>query len=229
MIKRFVDDNRSFYAYAHNHKVWVNCPKCGELGFVWREKIVDDYVTQCVCTKCMFRVNEIVKDTFVYTRYWHSIKTLQGYHGKVRVSVDEKCPCKEGKFRFEQEYANKSQMPNVIILKCSYCQQVKDFYVKSQNVRVEKAEYFALATDPFLDYDLYLCEPTKFGDIFAYTPFQLSQLKAYVSADLRENTVMYRGYFFKLPKWIKSAKNRDLVLKAIGKLEEKVERLNVKS
>lgn len=226
MVKRFVDNNWFYFSYAHHEKVWVKCPKCHSLAFVWREKIDDDYITRCVCTNCMFRVNEIVTDTFVYNRYWHSVKTLQGYFGKVKVMIDEKCPCKEGKFRFEKIYANKSQIPNCINVNCNFCGTSKDFYSKSDDVKIQHADSVAIDTDPFLDFPLYLSKNTSLGKIFALNPKQLTQFKAYISADLRENTHFHKSYFSRMPTWIKSAKNRDLVLKAIGKLEQKIASTN---
>jgi hypothetical protein len=58
--------------------------------------------------------------------------------------------------------------------------------------------------------------------LWAYNPEHLGMLEAYVSAKLRERTKKGRNSFFsKLPQWIKSAKNRDEVLKAIRRLKEK--------
>jgi len=59
--------------------------------------------------------------------------------------------------------------------------------------------------------------------LWAYNQKHLEMLESYVSAKLRERTVKGRNSFLsKLPKWIKSAKNRDEILKAIGKLKEKL-------
>jgi hypothetical protein len=59
--------------------------------------------------------------------------------------------------------------------------------------------------------------------LWAYNRKHLEMLDAYVGAKLRERTVKGRNSFLsKLPKWIKSAKNRDEILKAIGKLRGKL-------
>lgn len=58
--------------------------------------------------------------------------------------------------------------------------------------------------------------------LWAYNLKHLEILENYVAAKLRERTKKGRNSFLsKLPKWIKSAKNRREVLKAIGKLKEK--------
>lgn len=59
--------------------------------------------------------------------------------------------------------------------------------------------------------------------LWAYNQEHLEMLENYVSAKLRERTVKGRNSFLsKLPKWIKSAKNRDEILKAIAKLRGKL-------
>lgn len=59
--------------------------------------------------------------------------------------------------------------------------------------------------------------------LWAYNQKHLEMLENYVGAKLRERTIKGRSSFLsKLPKWIKSAKNRDAILKAIKKLKEKL-------
>lgn len=62
------------------------------------------------------------------------------------------------------------------------------------------------------------------GDkLWAYNLEHLETIEKYVSAKLRERTTKGRNSFLsKLPTWIKSAKNRDEILKAIGRLKEKI-------
>ncbi len=58
--------------------------------------------------------------------------------------------------------------------------------------------------------------------LWAYNLKHLEMLENYVAAKLRERTVKGRSSFLsKLPKWIKSAKNRDEILRGIAKLKEK--------
>lgn len=231
MTKRFVDKNCPSYSYAYQTKIWVKCPKCQSLAFVWEEKNGENYLAHCVCTQCAFRSQNLFTEHFTrrtnyYRSYWYQEieDDLQNYSGEVRVRVKEKCSCKEGKFLFDKLYADKYKIPTPIILNCSFCGQNKSFYATNDNVKVQRNAQ--IDSDPFLNYPLYLCENTKLGKIFAYHPEQLAIFKAYIQADLRENTTFHKGYFSRLPTWIKSAKNRDLVLKAIGKLEQKIASTN---
>lgn len=76
--------------------------------------------------------------------------------------------------------------------------------------------------DWYFGFELWL-ETECCGDLlWAYNLEHLEMLEEYVSAKLRERTKKGRNSFFsKLPQWIKSAKNRDEVLKAIRRLREK--------
>ena len=59
--------------------------------------------------------------------------------------------------------------------------------------------------------------------LWAYNEKHLAMLESYVAAKLRERTVKGRNSFFsKLPKWVKAAKNREKILKAIAVLKKKL-------
>lgn len=56
--------------------------------------------------------------------------------------------------------------------------------------------------------------------LWAYNPKHLETIEQYVSAKLRErNKDGKKSFLSKLPTWIKLAKNRDEILKAIRKLK----------
>ena len=82
--------------------------------------------------------------------------------------------------------------------------------------------------DPFFNLKLSLIESTPHGNIWVYNADQLSHLKSYISAKLREKKDTdkyfdyYVSYFHKLPAWVKAAKNRDMVIKKITRLENKI-------
>jgi hypothetical protein len=65
--------------------------------------------------------------------------------------------------------------------------------------------------------------------LWAYNYKHLEFIENYVSANLRERTPnLNKSVASRLPKWIKSAKNRDEILKAIKKLKSKLLVDNVK-
>jgi hypothetical protein len=74
-------------------------------------------------------------------------------------------------------------------------------------------------------YELWLQISCCGENLWAYNTAHLGILERYVSAKLRERTKKGRNSFlYKLPGWLKSAKNRDEVLKAIGKLRTTLEK-----
>lgn len=74
--------------------------------------------------------------------------------------------------------------------------------------------------DPIFGLDLWLREPVKGEVLWAYNRDHLTFIKHYVSADLRERIPNRNSTLAsRLPTWVKSAKNRDAILAAVGKLE----------
>ncbi len=76
--------------------------------------------------------------------------------------------------------------------------------------------------DWYFGFELWLEIECCGGRIWAYNLEHLQMIEDYVAAKLRERTNKGRNSFFsKLPQWIKSAKNRDEVLKAIRRIKER--------
>ena len=72
---------------------------------------------------------------------------------------------------------------------------------------------------------LLLQTETRLGPIWAFNGDHLNEYKNFIQAGLRERRSTYPrlSAMRRLPGWIRSAKNRALVLKAIGALERKLE------
>ena len=76
------------------------------------------------------------------------------------------------------------------------------------------------ATDPYYGLELWLQLPFDNKIFWAYNYDHLQYLKEYVGAKLREATIGGRqALYWKLPKFIKAAKNRERLIKLIEKLE----------
>ncbi|MGX5184375.1 hypothetical protein ACWKT5_16505 [Streptomyces avermitilis] len=85
----------------------------------------------------------------------------------------------------------------------------------------------APARDPYFRAPLWLQTGTRHGRLWAYNLEQLDYLGRFVGAPLRERAPWYdtgqkMTYVARLPAWIKSAKNRDEVLRAIHRLRVSV-------
>ncbi|WP_344464521.1 hypothetical protein [Kitasatospora kazusensis] len=79
------------------------------------------------------------------------------------------------------------------------------------------------ATDPYFGLPLLLQTETRHGWLWAYNPERLTLIRSYAAASLRERVPWYdtgqkMTLVARLPVWIKHAKNRDEVLRAVDRL-----------
>lgn len=85
------------------------------------------------------------------------------------------------------------------------------------------------AVDAFFHYPLWLQEKCGENILWAYNSRHLSFLRNYVSATLRERSIDekwgHRNSLLEstLPKWIKLAKNREAIMRAVERLERSIE------
>ncbi|MFJ6083609.1 hypothetical protein ACIQI8_19640 [Streptomyces sp. NPDC092369] len=84
-------------------------------------------------------------------------------------------------------------------------------------------------TDPYFGMPLRLQVETRHGWLWAYDLEHLDLISRFVQARLRERAPWYdtgqkMTLVARLPVWIKRAKNRDDVLRAVGRLREKAAR-----
>ncbi|MFC9705082.1 hypothetical protein ACFTWD_30815 [Streptomyces sp. NPDC056943] len=76
------------------------------------------------------------------------------------------------------------------------------------------------ATDPYFGLPLWLQTETRHGWLWAYDLEHLDLIRRFVEASLRERS--YGGgmtLVARLPVWIKQTKNRDEVLRAVGRIQ----------
>lgn len=115
---------------------------------------------------------------------------------------------------------------------CLHCGMTKEFVLKNNCFNQSAISYGSKWNEGFINiggtfdwyfgYPLYLQIPCCGQTLWAYNLEHLEYLKNYVQAELRENHPYYLSVESRLPLWMKSAKNRDAVLKAISKLEQRV-------
>ena len=107
---------------------------------------------------------------------------------------------------------------------CGHC----NFQQSVSNSRRAFAWYDENPTDGYFGYDLFLQTACVGKSLWAFNLRHLRLLEEYVGAQLRERTSdpdygwRNSSLTSRLPKWLKSAKNRDAVLKGIHKLNNKV-------
>lgn len=120
----------------------------------------------------------------------------------------------------QKKKKKKSFVPQFIELNCNFCPISKRIYPNQFDIRKQFNRGFN--TDPYFGYCLTLCVSTRNGLVFAYNQEHINCLKDYISANLRQRTYLNtnKTYFNRLPAWIKSARNRKEILKAILRLEQ---------
>ncbi|MGW3094909.1 hypothetical protein ACWDCC_15805 [Streptomyces sp. NPDC001102] len=80
------------------------------------------------------------------------------------------------------------------------------------------------ATDPYFGLPLWLQVETRHGWLWAYNPEHLDLIRRFVQAPLRERAPWYdtgqkMTLVARLPTWIKRAKHRDEILRAVSRIQ----------
>jgi hypothetical protein len=82
------------------------------------------------------------------------------------------------------------------------------------------------AHDPYLRLPLQLQTRTRHGVLYAYNAAHLDWIESFVAAGLRERRIdqgmANRSIASRLPAWVKAAKNRDDVLRALARLRRRL-------
>ncbi|WP_028778201.1 hypothetical protein [Shimazuella kribbensis] len=115
---------------------------------------------------------------------------------------------------------------------CTHCGLTRDLIPKKnqakQNIIVYQRTFregmicIGGPFDWYYGYPLALQNPCCGKTLWAYNKEHLLYVKSYVEAEIRDNYSYYLSVESMLPNWIKSAKNRKTIVKAITKLERKL-------
>ncbi len=76
--------------------------------------------------------------------------------------------------------------------------------------------------DPHFGLPLRLVESTRAGLLWAYNAEHLQALHEYAGATLREGRGHHRSMFSRLPQWMKLARNRVLLQRAVERLQRRL-------
>ncbi|MFM2478606.1 hypothetical protein [Celerinatantimonas sp. MCCC 1A17872] len=185
-------------------QVEVVCPNCGKSALVTGSPLGRNFHGVFSCPHCQHHLDTKVDD-------WQSVWAGFGRQ-----------PCQKCGYQWveaSQFYENRAAIANQYGQgTCPNCQTVNQIELSFR--QWEPSHH---AVDPYFGLDLALVEPTRLGNIWVYNAAHLNELKLYTEAFLREGGLRSSGYFSRLPGWIKSAKNRRLVLKAIGRLQARTQ------
>lgn len=116
---------------------------------------------------------------------------------------------------------NNKQKTTSLLISCTQCRA--QHKVKPRNEEcISKYESVSAVNDPVFNLPLWLQHSLKNDIFWAYNRIHLSEIKAYVQANLRERQIRYGTTMVeRLPNFIKVAKNREAILKIVSQLERK--------
>ncbi|MBL7999469.1 MAG: hypothetical protein JNL32_12635 [Candidatus Kapabacteria bacterium] len=184
---------------SYMYEFLVHCPKCGHCATVTTEQSCDTSSDKLICQHC----NHIEKKENL-VRYNATVKRNCDNCGKL---IDVTIP-------------NNKKKIEELTLACSYCGQVRTY--------TPKHDIYGLiykgtgACDPIFHLPLWFQTEIKGETFWAYNRLHLTEIRSYVSAKLRERqTTTHTTMVERLPNFIKAAKNRATIIKAIDKLLKK--------
>jgi DNA-directed RNA polymerase subunit RPC12/RpoP len=181
---------------AYRKEFLVECPKCKREALVEVDNPFYLNNGRLHCFNCFFSM--LVKDII---RYQVSVKRTCDNCGKTVSKITSN---------------NKSKLSSVEVT-CNSCGIKRICKPRNEEYRMVKNNL--LPHDPIFHNTLWLQCLIK-GELFwAYNKKQLLEIRKYVEATLREReTNDYTTMVEKLPSFIKQAKNRHLIIKAIDRL-----------
>ena len=143
------------------------------------------------------------------------------------------CPkCKQKAVVKVSEFSFEKTNENEVRLICSHCGHSKILSEKptlkiyASNEKIISGRHYVVGggIDPFFHLPLWLSENLNGNLFWAYNNQHMEFLENHIQAKLRErNGIEYRNKSIgsRLPKWMTSRNNRELILKAIAKLKKK--------
>ena len=203
MSTRYIDEG---YLLSHSHwttEIQVKCPKCQSDGLIKTDPSRKDRRTTFFCYNCSHHL-DTEKDAWLGPILGTG-KRPCAKCGHQYVLVET---------TFENAYKVKSETARS---ECPRCRAENEIPLTFTN-----AKPLDYAIDPVFGLELSLKEPTRYGTVWVYGSTHLKELKLYISAQLRERNGTKGSYFTRMPKWLKSTKNRSLILSSLSKLEKRL-------
>lgn len=192
---RHIDKGHGLLCWAN--EIEVVCPKCGEHGVLKGNGRQGSFT----CLACAYRAQS---DT-------------TGWVGEVEAAGRRRCPaCGTKWITVSKTYASATNATQDLMGTCPNCSEQSHV-----QVTLWPSKPYDHSVDPFLGLELALKENTRHGAVWVYNASHLAELKAFLAASIREDYDQGSSYFSRLPTWMKAAKNRDDVLKAVGRLEKR--------
>jgi len=195
----FRDDGRALLSFAE--RVRVRCRKCHAPGIVQRRQDGERVTAVFRCGSCGATGSSA-------DRAWFGPQVIGGRR---------QCSfCGHAWSATPRHLTAGAKVPQHVKARCPQC----DKETRTPTM-VSPGATPGEPTDPYLGLPLLLVAETRFGALWCYNEEHLRFLRDYVSATQRRRTAAthHHSMFVRLPAWIKLAKNRDEVLKGLGRIE----------
>lgn len=192
-MQRFRDADRQRYLRPMSERILVECPRCQHQAEVLREG------PSFACGHC-----------------GHAMRGEKGrYAGMARAVVKRSCGwCGRMLARTERRRWPHPTMLEVLCPECSHCNYITAAWQPDPGGE---------GHDPCFGLGLWLQTRCAGELLWVYNGEHLAFLRDYVGASLRERVPNANGSLAsRLPGWIKQARNRPTVLRAVRRLEEKL-------
>lgn len=194
---RHFDDGRGLNAFAD--RIAVRCHRCDTPGWVLASWQPYRWTVRFRCTGCSVALD---------SGDWVGAVCMQGrrpcgYCGHQWLYV-------------HRRIASGVRSPATFPARCGQCGRSSDVDVSATPLRD------AEPADPHFGLPLHLVEPTRAGLLWAYNAEHLQALHEYAFATLRETKGHHRSMFSRLPQWMKLARHRVLLQRAVERLQKRL-------
>ena len=185
---------------SYLREISVECPKCSKEAFVTFDDSWFLNNGKVKCFHCMF---------------------CQKVEDLIRYNLVVKRNCDNCGKPLEIFIPNQKEKANNITASCPNCGVIRTFEPRNEAYRLIYVEQ-GKATDPVFRLPLWFQTEIRGNLFWAFNREHLMEIKNYVSSKLRERqTTTHTTMVEKLPTFIKEAKNRDVIVRAIEKLGHK--------
>ena len=195
---RYEGDPKRMYDFMNEFD--VHCPKCDDEAIITVPLYFKYAEAELKCKHCFF--SEKAKS-------------------RERYRATSKARCKECREFLVINIEERKEIPAYVNIVCEHCRTVNKVQENWESYLMKYSEEGII--DPAFGLPLWYQENVKDEILWAFNKAHLKEIKNYVAAELRERTTdrFKMTMVEKLPNFIKSAKNREEVLKAIEKMESK--------
>ncbi len=183
------------------------------------------YMTEfcVVCPKCNQEAKVTVENPYILSDaklHCSNCNLIEKEEDLIRYNIIVKRNCLNCGKSFEVIIPNRKEKLTEMTVSCPNCNETKKY--KPRNDKYKISYNKESPRDPIFKLSLWFQCDIKGNTLWAYNRKHLNEINNYVSSKLREREdTSYSTMVEKLPTFIKVAKNRDLIIKAIEKLMKK--------